>query len=67
MPRDISDHNRDTLKRIEAMGYRVGIGEGDGRWIATAKRDSDGQFHVSKAGSEDEAVMTLAELVASSG
>lgn len=41
----------------------VCIGEQAGQWIATAKRDSHGQFHVAKADDEDEAVTTLAKMV----
>jgi len=32
-------------------------------WIATAKNDAAGQFHVAKAGSEDEVIAALADLV----
>lgn len=44
------------LRTIESLGYRVGISEQGGRWIATAKRDTDGQFHVSKTPSELEGI-----------
>ena len=63
MARDIAPHNRATLRTIEAIGYRVGIGEQVGQWIATAKRDNDGQFHIAKGENEDETVAALAELV----
>jgi len=51
------------LAQVESLGYRVGIGEQDGHWIATAKRDTDGQFHVSKAASEREVIDGLLHLV----
>lgn len=61
MSRDISMQNQAIMARIQALGYRTGIGEMNGRWIATAKRDSDGQFHVAKGETEDEVVALLAE------
>ena len=48
------------MKLVEMEGYRVGLGEYEGTWIATAKRDSDGQFHVSKAPEEHLAICELA-------
>lgn len=61
MSRDISIQNKAIMARIQALGYRIGIGEMNGRWIATAKRDSDGQFHVAKGETENEVVALLAE------
>lgn len=41
---------------IELQGYRCGLGDIGGTWIATAKRDHDGQFHVTKATEEHLAI-----------
>jgi hypothetical protein len=62
MPRDITPANRARLHAIEALGYRTGIGENAGRWIATAKNDATGQFHVAKAETEDEVIAALVEM-----
>lgn len=45
MPRDTSPTTRAIFAVLELDGYRCGLGELDGTWIATANRDSDGQFH----------------------
>lgn len=60
MPRDITPSNRAVVRSIVALGYRVGIGEHEGVWIATAKDDAADQFHSVKAPSEDQAVSELA-------
>lgn len=60
MHRDVSPHNRATLRTIEGLGYRVGIGEHAGQCIATAKRDIDNQFHVARGDNEDAIVAPLA-------
>ena len=51
------------MKLIELEGYRVGLGEFEGIWIATAKNDRDNQFHVAKAPDEDQAISELANSV----
>jgi len=56
MPRDTSPTTKTIFAVLELDGYRCGLGEHDDTRIATAKRDSDGQFHSVKASSEDEAV-----------
>ena len=48
---------------IELDGYRVGIGELNGTWICTAKRDSDGQLHTAKGTTEHETLCALPETV----
>lgn len=63
MPRVPSSTTRAVFAVIELEGYRCGLGELDGVFYATAKRDKDGQFHSAKASTEGEAVAGLAELV----
>ena len=63
MTRDAQPTTRAIMSVIELDGYRVGLGEHDGVWICTAKRDSDNQLHTAKAPTEHEAICALAELV----
>lgn len=69
MPRDIQSSSRAVLREIQSLGYRTGVAaEPEGsprfpRWYATAKRDSDGQFHVAKADDERTVIAELARLV----
>ncbi len=63
MPPDAQPATRAIMAVIELQGYRVGLGEHAGTWIATAKRDADGQFHGSKVPEEHAAICGLAESV----
>lgn len=63
MPRDAQPTTKAIMKLVELQGYRIGLGEYEGIWIATAKRDHDGQFHVAKAPEEHIAICELAESV----
>lgn len=63
MSRDTSPPTKAAFVALEQHGYRCDLGELDGIWIATAKRDHDGQFHSAKASTEEEAVVGLAESV----
>ncbi len=60
MPRDAQPTTKAIMAAIKLQGYRVGIGEHEGTWICTAKRDSDGQLHTSKAATEHQAICELA-------
>ena len=60
MPRDAKPTTKAIIKLVELEGYRVGLGEYEGTWIATAKCDHDGQMHVAKAPEEHRAICELA-------
>ena len=65
MSRDVTPATRAVMRCIESLGYRVGIACDDerGRWLATAKNDGTGQFHVAKTEEEATVIATLAEMV----
>ena len=63
MPRDAQPTTKAIIKVIELQGYRVGIGEHEGTWICTAKRDRDGQMHTAKGEGKHATVCALAESV----
>ena len=60
MSREAPAETKAAFTVIELQGYRVGLGEHDGTWIATAQRDADGQFHSAKAPDEHRAICELA-------